>query len=401
MDTVLSEERKMDVLLKTQSNVSSFSIFDINKNAINEIVTSYKGYLNIYEWSNGSFAEKWKSSRYSYLLSSSDRRVKSITINSVSDVYSLRYPVGATVKESFIFYAHPVPKSTDIYELYFREGSYHTQKIASAPFTALLETMICDDKTTVIWGSHVSDGKGNLAAYSWNGVAIAKILPQIGEITGIFAGQLIHTPNVKRNVLVLSGSINNIYYCDGGRVVATKSNKISLPSPNLNLLAKGSILGITKTGSFGELWAIMSPATEDALFYKLYMAQFQGDGFSPFKKVDIKGVNTEMITSIDLVDLDGDGIDELVGSELADTTVVLKDSEGPELNNMSSNIFAAKWDGSKYVLKWRRWAANVMLKKIIVKDVTGDNQQEIIAQGYIQKGKKDILYVFKMPLLSQ
>ena len=396
-----SEENILNVLFTRQSEKPlSFSIIDVNRNDINEVVISDNGFLRAYEWSVAKFVEKWKSTQYSYVLpGSADDRAKSMTVNAVSTVFPVQYKSGDSMKRTLLFYAQPVPKKSDMFELYYHNGNYSVQKRLDMLPSTRSPYQICDDQTTTLLGKKSEKGKDQIAAYAWNGNEIIEKWPGISGYKGALPGQLYITPTTKKNIVLLLGSENSILYCDKSQYHTKAIGKIASPFPGYN--DGRSVVGITKKESLGELWTIEIPIIESAFFYKLYMAQFSGTEFSPFKKINIRGINTDRVSTIIIVDLDNDGVGEIIGSEVAGTLISPKEGEGPELKNERSYIFVAKWDGTEYVLKWRHLAADSVLQKISVDDVTGDGKKEIIAVGSSLANSNYYLYVFSMPVIEK
>jgi hypothetical protein len=248
-------------------------------------------------------------------------------------------------------------------------------------------------------GSVVSEGKAYFAAYLWNGIEMIQKWSGSPDISNVFIGNIYITPKVKKDVALLMGSNNSFFYCEDGRFDIKGIPTISMPHPDFRF--GNSSIGITKKKSFGELWTIQAPASEGSLYNTLYMAQYTSVGFLPLSKVNIKGINTDRISTINIVDIDNDGVGEIVGSEVAGTTMMPVSGEEAELKYERSYLFAAKWTGSKYEVLWRRWAADRTIQEIALADVTGDGQKEIIASGYSIEKNKFALYVFRMPKIKE
>jgi hypothetical protein len=394
-----SKEQELQTLLVRQySAPPSFSVIDVNRNGTNELAVSEDGYLHIFELSNGKFDEKWKSSQYSYVIPSSDRRVNPITINSVSSVHPIRYKLGNNIKESFLFSAQTSVRKTDFYELSFHDGRYDVQKKVSLP-SGLSPRNICDDKITVFFGQSLKDDTKQMAIYDWNGKDMIEKWHGQQGIGLAIPGKLIITDAIQKDVILYAGSQNIMLYCEKGQIKTKTIGKIETPFGRFN--PSDSIIGITKKGSLGEIWTIERPNDEDTFYYKLYMGQFNGSGFTRFNKINIKGINTDRVSAITIVDLDGDGVGEIIGSEVAGSLVLPAEGEGPELKDERSYLFAAKWNGQEYEVMWRRRAADCILQRISVDDVAGDGHKEIIAEGYSLTKNVYSLFVFNAEDLSK
>ncbi len=376
------------------SAVPSFAALDIDRNGANELVISEGGYIHVYEWHSDRFDEKWKSSRYSYTISSSNRKIRPVFMNFVSPVYPVRYKSGKNINSAFLFFAHPALKKTDYYELTFQKGSYDVQKMLSLP-SGLSPYQMCIDNATVFSGQRLNDTSKRLTLYEWNGNEMIEKWQGEQQMGLAIPGELIIMKEGRpKHVVLYTGAKNIIIYCEKGQYQTKAIGKLDTSGIQFN--PSDSVIGITRRESLGELWTIETPNSEDALFFKLYVAQFNGTKLTRFEKAKIQGINTDRVSAIAIEDLDNDGIGEIIGSEVEGTLELPKEGEGPELINEISYLFAAKWNGHEYEVMWRRRAADCALQRIAIDNLTTEKQKEIIAEGYSRAKDVYSLFVFKM-----
>ncbi len=79
--------------------------------------------------------------------------------------------------------------------------------------------------------------------------------------------------------------------------------------------------------------------------------------------------------NLNLADIDNDGLDEIIVSEIRGDLV--REEEEPYLENRRDVIHILKWDGKKYKKIWTSKSLG-LITQIIVDDVTGDGKKEII-----------------------
>lgn len=390
-------EQELKVLFKGSFQENPrVSIVDIDGDKINEVIVSAEGYIRILKWDGKTFVEKWKTPQFKYVFSYSAFGKIFTTKHDVSKVFPVQYRSGNRTKESFLFFVHTAQREIDIYELSWRNKQYAIHKVSKAPFNWFETIGKCSDHSTVILGVNYNPSGNRLAAYKWDGSTLAEKwrIDAKTETLGIISGAVLVAPTARENIFLLINGGNNILSCEDNKYDIKKIEDTLTKFSQIDI--GHSILGITKKGSMGELWTIKTPKSEGEYYAMPHVSQFNGKEFFPFTRVQFKGIVSDMITNIAIVDLDDDGIGEILGVEVKATQMgPPEEEEGIRLKNVRTNLFMAKWNGREYQVYWHKLATTgekSMLRQIEMSDVIGDGKKEIIAtddDGY--------LYIFQLP----
>ena len=295
-----------------------------------------------------------------------------------------------------MFFVHTAKREVDVYELLWLNKQYVIRKISKAPFNWFETVGKCNDSLTAILGVIYNPAGNQLAGYKWDGIALNEKwrgAPDIG-LKGLVSGRVFIDSKVAKDIFLLQDGGNSILTCKDDKFdIITLGNTLS----KSNLYASSrSILGITMKGSSGELWTIETPKSEGQYYAIPNVSQFNGKEFSPFKKVQFKGIASDRITNLSIVDLDDDGLGEILGAEVKATQMGPPEGEeGIRLKNVRTNLFMAKWNGREYQVYWHKLATTgekSMLRQIEISDVLGDGKKEIIATD-----AESYLYIFQLP----
>jgi len=369
-------------------------IADANRDGRNEIVLSGNGYMRVFAWNGVTFEPMWKSPQFSY-------QYGPLTFYDISPLVPTRYLSGQEVMLDYLVFVYVATKSgsisADIYRLSWGNGKYELRKESHAPFDRFESSGVCGDGTTTIIGRKAINDKVYLAGYKWDGARlIEKWLGESGSETKA-VGEILGSAKKSIGAFLLENNKKiGILSCDNGvewKEVGRDQGQINLWKENQIGNGK-SIFGLTKVGSTGELWTIQGSGSEYDYSTKLYVSQFDGKKFTPFSRVHIKGIDSNMIFNMVIVDADNDRVSEIVGVEEQIRKKIPRRNSADEGDVLliTSNLFLAKWNGKEYEVKWHRKAIDERVQNLAVGDITGDGKKEIVVTD-----ENGYLYVFEMP----
>lgn len=369
-------------------------IADVNRDGRNEIVVSGNGYMRIFDWNGVTFVPKWKSPQFSY-------QYGPLTLYDISPLVPTRYLLDQKILFEYLVFIYvttkPGPISADIYRVSWENGKYELRKKAPSPFDRFDSSGVCSDGSTVIVGRKAIKDEIYLAGYKWDGIQLVEKWVGTSGSDIKATGEMLSSSKKSTDSFLLGnneklGSLS----CNNAiewKEVGKEQGQVNLWKENQIGNGK-SILGLTKSVSTGELWTLQGSGSEYDYSTKLYVSKFDGKKFSPFTRVRFKGIDSDMISNMIIVDVDGDGIGEIIAvEEEIRKRIPRKDAadEGDALL-ITSNLFLAKWSGNDYEVRWHRKAIEQRLRNIVIGDVTGDGKKAIVATD-----ENGYLYVFEMP----
>lgn len=391
---VFGVEEKLSLIFHAEfKHQPLWAIINTDSDRAKEVLVSYDGYLYIYDWDGKKFKKKWKSRRFTYTKFALGSEHTFAFISRVRPIY---YKYGKEIKRALLLIVHKGKGLKDIYELSYKKGNYMLQKKSSLPFSGLLAAGRCDNQYSLVVGRgrYTKGRKNKSAVYTWDGNKMIKKWDiREDSLRSAIVGLINSDHKEKQKVFFLWGNKNSLLWCDARK---SKFRPIrNITAQWRRIYPDQGRIGKTRPGSSGEFWIIQQPDRRHDTYFKLIMAEYDGTEFKPFKQVKINKINTDMVSAIDLVDIDGDGMVELVGSEATISVVVKgKRSKVKQIIEERSSLFVSEWDGGAYNVKWKRRASNDVITRLKAADITGDGAFEFLSIGYSKETRKFSLNIF-------
>ncbi len=352
---------------------------DLNKNGINEILIGRYKNLNLLEWNKDTFINRWQSPEfkravdfeyyefnnfllvkkynpqnkpiipYKYrpiiphtLLYKDGKYVlKEIEETQIPSWQGEKYIISGSFKKRGAHDVIITSEKAQEFHLYLREAKPPNKILWKSPFTIYKYGVV------PLFGDFDNDKKIELLIALYKETKVYWISPK---------GKKFETKEIKK----------------------TKSHKntyiFPLSSSNPERYFK---TGRSTSKDFDELFFI------DALYYvgggPLFRAVWQKERFKvqailirESLEKDKGGVGYE---NLNLADIDNDGLDEIIISEIRGDMV--QTPEEPRISNRHDVIHILKWNGKEYKKIWTSQSFGA-ITEVLVDDVTGDGKKDIV-----------------------